>query len=146
VNDGLQWTDWPAARSPWKAGLAVAIIAVIAGVVGTVDWFMGLLGTLLLLNSISDFLFPTRFSVNEFGVSARSLLRSANRPWDLLGNWSRQPTGFSVAGRSSKRLLRRLRGVEIRCFEQQGEVEELLRQYLGPSVSETSPCVENKSG
>lgn len=146
MDEGLHWTDWPAARSPWKAGFAVVVIALVSGMVVTADWFLGLVGTLLLLNSVADFLFPTSFSLNGAGVRIRNLLRNANRPWDRLGDWRRRPNGFSVAGRSPSRLLRRLRGVEIRCPDRQQEVEALLRQHLGPLIGESGAREEMTSG
>lgn len=135
MNEGLHWTDWPAARAPKKAVFAACVIGLTTVGIVAMDWLLGLIGTLLLLSSVSDFLFPTRFAITGDGVQVRSLLRVANRPWDRLGAWRAFPGGFVVSGSSPSKLLRRLRGVELRCPGQESEVEALLMQYLSAAKS-----------
>jgi hypothetical protein len=131
LHEGLHWTDWPAARAPGRAVLVVLVIAVVSVMVVAVDPLLGLVGTLLLLSSVSDFLFPTRFALTEEGIRVRNLLRAAHRRWDRLGVWGARPGGFAIAGRSPSRLLRRLRGVELRCPGREAEVEAVLARRLG---------------
>lgn len=135
MNEGLQWTDWPAARAPGKAIGAVVVILLCSVAVVAVDRLLGFIGTLLLLGSVADFLFPTRYELTGTEVRVRSLLRVARRPWDRLGAWSAKPDGFAIAGRSPVRLLRRQRGVVLRCPEHRDEVEAVLRERLGPPRS-----------
>lgn len=146
LDEGLHWTDWPAARSPGKAAFAVIVVAVFSVMVVTVDWLLGLVGTLLLLSSVSDFLFPTRFELTEQDVRVRNLLRSVNRRWDRLGDWRARPGGFAIAGRSPSKLLRRLRGVDLRCPGQEVEVERLLRRHLGAPLGESGAREEESGG
>jgi hypothetical protein len=114
-----------------RAVLVVLVIAVVSVMVVAVDPLLGLVGTLLLLSSVSDFLFPTRFALTEEGIRVRNLLRAAHRRWDRLGVWGARPGGFAIAGRSPSRLLRRLRGVELRCPGREAEVEAVLARRLG---------------
>ncbi|MCO4772579.1 MAG: hypothetical protein KDA24_21280 [Deltaproteobacteria bacterium] len=146
MNEGLHWTDWPAARSPGRAVFAAVVVVLFAGAIVTVDRLLGLVGTFLLLGSVADSLFPTRFSLDGDGVRARNLLRSANRPWSRLGAWRAVPGGFTVTGRSPSKLLRRLRGVELRCPGHEAEVETLLRQHLGAPAGDAGAREETTDG
>ena len=136
MTERLEWTDWPAARATGRATLAGAVICATSVGVVAIDPLLGFVGTVLLLVSVTDFMLPTRFVLTVDEVRVRNPLRMANRPWSRLGAWSPTREGFSIAGRSPSKLLRRLRGVELRCPGRRLEVEALLRQHLGPPVGE----------
>lgn len=137
MDDRLEWRDWPAARAPGRATLAGTVAVATSVWVVAIDSVLGFIGIILLLASVTDFMLPTRFVLTDAEVRVRNPLRMANRPWTRLGAWAPTREGFSIAGRSPSKLLRRLRGVELRCPGRQIEVEALLRQHLGPPVGET---------
>lgn len=130
MDDALRWRNWPAQRRP---RVAAAVIATIFGVVlgvSMLDRWMALLGTLLLLGSVADWLFPTTYTLDADGVRADNLFRRARRPWARLGGWTRVPGGFQLRGRSRSPLLQRLRGLELRCPGREDDVERLLTRHL----------------
>ncbi len=133
VSQSLSWTDWPARRQPGRAALAAGIVVLTIGSVAMVDRWLAFLGAVLLLSSVGEWLLPTRFELDAKGVRVRGLLRSANRPWDRLRDWRRVQDGFWLPGRSSSRLLRRMRGVRLRCPGREDEVVAVLREHLDQS-------------
>jgi hypothetical protein len=133
VSEALSWTDWPARRQPGRAVLTAGIVVLTIGSVATVDRWLAFLGGILLLSSVGEWLLPTRFELDAEGVRVRGLLRSANRPWDRLGEWRAVPGGFWLPGRSRSRLLRRMRGVLLRCPEREDEVVAMLNEHLDRS-------------
>ncbi len=130
VSETVSWTDWPARRQPGRAVLAAGIVVLAIGSVATVDRWLAFLGAILLLSSVGEWLLPTRFELDAEGVRVRGLLRSANRPWARLLDWRQVPGGFWLPGRSSSRLLRRMRGVLLRCPGREDEVVAVLEAHL----------------
>ncbi len=131
MSETVSWTDWPARRQPARATLATGLLVLSVGSVATVDRWLAFLGAILLLSSVGEWLLPTRFELNAKGVRVRGLLRSADRPWEGLADWRPAQDGFWLPGRSRSRLLRRMRGVHLRCPGREGEVEAVLRGHLG---------------
>ncbi len=133
VSETLAWTDWPARRQPGRAVLAAGIVVLAIGSIATVDRWLAFLGGILLLSSVGEWLLPTRFDLDADGVRVRGLLRSANRPWERLGDWRAVPGGFWLPGRSRSKLLRRMRGVLLRCPGREDEVVAVLKEHLEQS-------------
>ncbi|GEM_PF-2994622 len=127
----LTWTDWPARRRPARAALAAAVVIVCTAWVVSVDPVLGFVGALLLLASVRDGLFPTRFRLSDGGVDLVNPLRTRSLDWGGVGGWQPRTDGFELLGRGRSAAMRRRRGVVLRCPDLRDEVMHELRARLG---------------
>ena len=111
--------------------MTAAVIAVAVGSVAMSDRLLAFLGAILLLSAVAEWLLPTRFELNAEGIVVRNAFRSASRPWGRLREWSAVEGGFWLPGRTRSKVLRRLRGVLLRCPGREAEIEAALRLHLG---------------
>jgi hypothetical protein len=128
MNAPLSWSDWPARRRPAVSVLAGLVIVVFVGAAASFDTALGILSAVILLGSTAEAMLPTRFEVDEDGVSATNPLRAFNKDWARLGAWRAVEGGVWIDGRGRARILRR-RGVLLRGAP--AGVEDVIRDHLG---------------
>lgn len=131
MSSPISWSDWPARQRPAASVLAGVVIALTVGVVATIDPWLALLGTILLLGSTAEALLPTRFALGDDGVHVHNPLRSVDKGWERFGGWRTHRDGVFLRGRGKSKFLRR-RGVFLRHPPE--EVTELLTSHLGPAA------------
>ncbi len=124
----LTWSDWPAQRRPGVSALAALVIVAFVGFAAHFDTALGLLSAVVLLGSTAEAMLPTRFEVDEQGVSATNPLRAFRKEWARFGAWRPVEGGFWLDGKGRARILRR-RGVFLRHAP--AEAEQVLRARLG---------------
>lgn len=81
----LEWEDHPARRRPWVATLVVLFCTLLAVVASRAlsrehAWTSGLF-LVLLLGSVSSFLLPTRYRVDDEALTIRHLFTTRTRAW-----------------------------------------------------------------
>jgi hypothetical protein len=81
----VTWTVHPARRRPFTAVVVVVLVCGVAVIGGTAlgegyEWTSWLF-VVLLLASISTFLLPTTYTVDEEGISVKHLLSTRRRLW-----------------------------------------------------------------
>jgi len=107
----VDWTDWPAKRIPSRAALASVIIALSVLCLTSIHMLYGVLGALILLSSASSVLFPTRYQLNEAGVSITNPLRVIRCPWTRFHRWRKVDGGVCFIARSRVSWLSKRRSV-----------------------------------
>ena len=137
-SPALVWTDWPARRTPLRAGFAAAVIAAAVAAVGASEPTLAVVGGALLLGATSEVLLPTRYTVDAEGVETRNPLGARRRPWAQLAGWRRIGADFAVDGGGPAGLLRRRRAVVLRAPVDASAVEDQLLERLGPSAAPTA--------
>ena len=80
----LQWKSCPASMHPNKALLAWFVISVVAVAICSNSIILGIALTALLIATQAGFLFPTKYSITEDGLQAKSPLRSKFHTWDKI--------------------------------------------------------------
>lgn len=127
----LSWTDWPARRRPRRAAFAASVVVGSVGLAASIDPVVGFVGALLLLASVRDGLFPTRFRLSEAGVEIRNPLLVRSRDWGGVGGWVRGAGAVTLLGRGRSGYLRRRRALVLRCPDHFEEVTAMLQDRLG---------------
>jgi hypothetical protein len=131
----ISWTDWPARRQPRRAAFAVLVILVGTGAVAALDPWLGFVGALLLMTATAEVLLPTRFGLNDDGVTIANPLRRAHRSWDRFGSYRQTEEGFFLIGAARSPLLRRRVSLTLRCENHMDAVTQALRHYLGEACA-----------
>jgi len=111
----MQWSLHLARRHPRKAAAAVALVvlASLAAGYGFRSVFLGLLAGLLLVASISDFLFPLTFILTDDGVAVRGLLHRRRMAWSQVRRVARDELGVKLCHLSRRSRLDAYRGIYV---------------------------------
>jgi len=121
----VTWTIHPAARAPGKAAGVVGFIllsGLAAAEVGRgAGW--GAVAIAFLTLSVSGFLWPTRYRLDERGVEVRHLGGTRRRAWSDLRRIERVPGGVLVSPCRRAGVRDRVRGIVLRT---DGDAEDLL--------------------
>ncbi len=128
--DELAWSDWPARRTPGRAGVAAGVIGLTVAVVLVLDPLLAVVGALLMIGATAEVLLPSRYRLSPEGVTVGRALWSRQLPWSKVQGWSPAPDGFVLHGAGSRALMRRRRTLRLRCAHQRQAVAALLQRYL----------------
>ena len=128
------WTDWPARRSPARAGFAAAVVLGSVAAIAPIEPVLAALGAALLLGATGEVLLPTRYTLDSEGVETSTPLGRRRRAWSQLGRWRATPEGFAVDGEGPAGILRRQRALRLRAPSDPAAVEGWLIERLGPAA------------
>ncbi len=128
MKNPLSWSDWPARRRPAISVFAAVVIVGFVGAAASIDTMLGVLSAIVLLGSTAEAMLPTRFELDEHGVTASNPLRAFDKDWERLGAWRIVDGGVWIDGRGRARLLRK-RGVLLRSAPD--TAQDVLRDHLG---------------
>jgi hypothetical protein len=132
----LVWTAHPARRRPRELALVAAVLFLTTGavLVSFESLFMTGLAAIIVLVSISSFLFPTHYRLSEEGIEERRLGVKRSRRWADLRRLEIGPGAALVSPFARKSLLDRTRGflVLFDGADRQAVVSELGRRMEKP--------------
>ncbi len=126
----ISWSDWPARRRPFISLLAAGVIGLVVATIATIDPWLAVLGTALLLGVCSEALLPTRFTVTDEGIQVDSVFRKGHKPWERIATWQPCRHGFLLRGTLRVGRLRH-RDLWLRCPEHIDTIEARLHSHLG---------------
>ena len=131
----LAWTAHPARRRPRELALVAAVLFLTSGavLVSFESLFMTGLALVIVILSISSFLFPTHYRLTEEGVEERRLGMRRARRWAELRRLEIGRGAALVSPFARKSWLDRTRGFLLMFdgAERQVVVEELRRRMEG---------------
>lgn len=109
----MGWTAHPARRQPEQIALIASIVLVTAWVVLVTleSAWLALLAAVILVVSVAQFLFPTRYRLSDAGVHERGLLREKFRAWRDLRRIQVGPGAVLVSPFARASWMDRYRGI-----------------------------------
>jgi hypothetical protein len=131
----LAWTAHPARRRPRDLALVAAVLLLTSGAVlfSFRSLFLTALAVVIVIASITSFLFPTHYRLSDEGIEERRLGVRRARRWDDLRRLEVGPGAALVSPFASRRWLDRHRGF-ILMFDgadRDAVVAELRRRMEG---------------
>jgi hypothetical protein len=111
----LTWSLHLARRRPRQAAAAAALIllaSLVAGY-GFGSPLLGALACLLLVASVSDYLFPLRFFLSENGAEARGLVHRRRIAWSQVRRVVRDDLGVKLSPLARPSRLEAYRGIYL---------------------------------
>ncbi len=126
-----------ARRHPRKAVAAIALIlaASFAAGYGLRSSLLGLLAGLLLLASISDFLFPLHYRLDEKGISVKGVLHRRYLAWAQVRRVSRDELGVKLSPLPHPSRLDAYRGIYVWFGDNAEAVMAYLAHHVGPEAA-----------
>jgi len=111
----LTWTAWPARERPLAAAVLVGASLVLGVLVAkeTKDGVLGVAAPLIVLASLSSFLFPTHYRLTEEAVEVRSIGMARVRPWSEMKRMTVDRTGVFLSPFAGRHWLDSYRGMRL---------------------------------
>ena len=130
------WTAHPAKERPRDVALVLCVLFLTLGatLVSFNSLFLTLLAGTILIIGLGSFLFPTHYSLNEWGVEAQGMLRKRGRRWRELRRYQIGPGAVLVSPFAQPTWLDRYRGMILQLAGADREkVSAMLESQLGPN-------------
>jgi len=124
----FEWSYSLLRSDPEKLPLVLAVICIAYSVSfwGVHNPLLALVPTLLVVSSVSEFLFPIHYSVSQRGVSARWAWNTLEMTWDDVRRIYDLETGLKFSPLSRKNsLFEAVRGIRVRFDTTERRVEIL---------------------
>ncbi len=115
ANVILAWTAHPARQNVPKLVAAILVIALIGVAVALAagHWLAGVLGALLLVASMQRFFLPSRFAIDEEGLTANFALTHKRVKWSDVRRFACDPAGGYLATRAVPNWTDAYRGLHL---------------------------------
>ena len=129
----LSWTSWPALRSPVRASVAVAFVAMMAWTIQSLfsTTYFTVLAVLLVWGQIAGFFLPTRYALTEDRVSVRGLVSRREKSWDEFRSFYVDKEGLLLSPFDERSRLERFRGVSLQFHGNRDEVVDFVERMMG---------------
>jgi hypothetical protein len=132
----ITWTAHPARERPRDLALVACVLLLTCGATLTAfnSLFLAALAAAIILVGVSQFLLPTRYTLDDWGVEARGLLRTRARSWESLRRFEIGRGAALVTPVARRGVLDRYRGIVLLLDGADRErVVEVLEERLGPA-------------
>ena len=135
--ESLSWTSWPMLRSPVRAVLAVAFIAVMAWFIQSLfsTTYFTVVAVLLIWGQVAGFFLPTRFALTGDGVSVRGLVSRREKGWSEFRSHYVDREGLLLSPFLERSRLERFRGVSIQFHGNRDEVVAFVERMMSDAGS-----------
>ena len=137
----VEWTAHPAKERPRDVALVLCVfcLTMAATLIAFQSLFLTGLAAVILTLGISSFLLPTTYSLSEWGVEAKGMVRKRARGWSELRRYEIGKEAVLVSPFAKKTRLDRYRGMVLLLGNaDRDQVVRMLELNLGPT--------ENASG
>ena len=128
----LIWRACPARERILAAVITSLVILTIAGAVfhsfRSIPWSIA--ATLLLLFSLNRFYFPSRFTINQKGISATYLFRRQSYTWSRINRFRHDDNGAYLSTRRRSSWLDPHRGMHILFGGEKEAVISHIRNFM----------------
>lgn len=122
VGEYMTWVTHPMKRKPVRATLVTVFILVCGGLVYYMTgwaWF-AVLGVLILFGSLAKFYFPTRYTLDEEGVTVKTTTQTLKKPWSMYRSSYRDKNGVLLSPFVEPSRLENFRGLYL-IFDNNGD-------------------------
>lgn len=109
------------------AGVAVLVFVMVGHPKWSLPAAMG--SAALLILALNRFFFPSSFSIDEEGITARYLIKTEHRKWSELRRFLHDRNGAFLSTRASRSRLDAFFGVHVLFGERGAEVIEQIRSH-----------------
>ncbi|MBL1217625.1 MAG: hypothetical protein D8M59_09030 [Planctomycetes bacterium] len=137
----LAWTAYPAReRLGASCGALAIVLAVAGGVAFTTNWSLSWAGLAVAVQILAlyRYFFPSRFEIDEKGISARYLIGRQRHLWSHIRRFHHDGQGVYLSTRAHRSRWDAFRGMHVLYGTRQDDVLALIRDYMAASRNEAS--------
>lgn len=130
-----QWRVCPAKMQPKKAMCTWVVIIIIGAAVVSTDPIVGSVLMLLFIGSLSAFLFPTTYTIDEEGVRAHFPIRKKYYAWEQVRRVKFFNDACYLFTRKKPSILDGWSGVALFYGEGKSEIVSAIKSHLREDVA-----------
>lgn len=132
TNPGIAWVSHPFVQSTKRASFALSAVFA-SGFFAA--WMMesagfGIIASALLFFSLSKFFFPTRYRLDENGVTVKSTTQTFTRPWKQFRSYYVDPNGVLLSPFAVPSRLENFRGLYVTFKDNKDEVVAYVKAHI----------------
>ena len=131
----VQWRVRPATHHPIKALCTWLVILVIGTMIVTTDPIVGSVLLLLFIGSLSTFLFPSTFTIDEVGVLANHPIRKKHYTWEQVRRVKFFNDACYLFTRKKASNLDGWSGIAIFYGDSKNKIVESIKSHLREDVA-----------
>jgi hypothetical protein len=119
-------------RSPVRATVAVAFIAVMAWTIQSVfrTTYFTVVAVLLVWGQVAGFFLPTRYELTDERVTVRGLVSRREKEWDDFRSYYVDPHGLLLSPFVGRSRLERFRGVSLQFHGNREDVIDFVERRM----------------
>ncbi len=129
----LSWTAWPMQRSPFRAMMGLAFIALVAWTLQS--WlhagYFTIVAVLLLWGQVAGFYLPTRYTISDDRVAVRGIIAKREKEWVDFRSYFVDRDGVLLSPFIGRSRLERFRGLSLMFHANREEVVAFVEAKLG---------------
>jgi hypothetical protein len=128
----LSWTSWPMLRSPMRAAVAVAFIAMMAWTIQSLfhTAYFTVVAVLLVWGQVAGFFIPTRYELTDEKVIVRGLVSRREKEWGEFRSYYVDRYGLLLSPFVDRSRLERFRGVSLQFHGNRDEVVAFVERRM----------------
>jgi hypothetical protein len=128
----LNWRAHPAKERTRAAVVAIVVIlsVTVAVYISLQSMVWSLIALTAMVVSLNHFLFPSRFTIDNEGITARYFFRSQRYSWESIRRFFHDQNGGYLSTRSKPSRLDAYRGMHIQFGEHKEAVVRKIREHL----------------
>ena len=137
TGPSIEWRVHPARDRPMMGGIVLAIILVLSVLAGvwTRVWFWGVFSFLVLFLSLEPFYFPTRFRLEEKGLTVVRRFSKSEREWKIFRRCELDLDGITLSPYRKRGFMDPYRSIRIRFGGMnRDEVARFVRERVDPGI------------
>jgi hypothetical protein len=147
VGAELAWVSQPMRRS-WKktvvAGCSILLAGILTGYVMEAPGF-GLIAMLIMFGSLAKFFLPTRYTLNESGVTVKSTTQTFTRKWNVFRSYYVDKNGVLLSPFLVPSRLENFRGLYITFDDNRDEVVAFIKDHIKAPDSLDDSAADNSN-
>lgn len=128
----LKWTSHPLKEDKRKSAILIAFLVLIVLLVSLSFDSIALtaLSAVLLVGSLRAFFIPTRYALDEKGISVESPVGKRTRSWSEFKSYYADNNGVLLSPFPDKSILESFRGVYLMCRNNRQEVIDFIKTKI----------------
>lgn len=127
-TEPVEWTSHPARQRPRDAVMAVFVVMMVAGAAGIFGGGSGwaVLAVVVLLLALNRFFFPSRFKIDEQGITASYPIRRQKLKWNRVRRFIHDDNGGYLSTRARRSWTDAYRGMHIQFGDDRRGIIDLI--------------------
>jgi len=148
-GQSLAWNCHPANRRPWVTAGVTGFILVCAMLVYIVmdSKAFATLALVILFASLAKFYFPTRYRLDDAGITVRTSTQTLHKEWSIYRSMYPDRNGVLLSPFAEPSRLENFRGLYLMFANNGDEVVEFIKPRLGtkPATPAAKPAEESEA-